>query len=59
LAAARAWLQQDAIGAEVELGEEGVHALATLLSTACDGSAVRPFTLPQSLSVECSVRPTE
>ena len=59
LAQARAWLVQEALGAAAALGAPEAEALGSLLSTACDGSAVGRFQLPRSLSVECSVRPTD
>lgn len=59
LADARTWLERDAMGATVQLGECGADALRALLSTGCDGSVVARFSFPRGLSVECSVRPTE
>jgi hypothetical protein len=59
LAQARAWLEEEAHGAAAALGAPEAEALGSLLSTACDGSAVGRFQLPRSLSVECSVRPTD
>ena len=56
---ARAWLQQGGPNASTELGISNVEAVQSLLSKACDGSAVARFSLPRALSVECSVRPTE
>ena len=35
------------------------EALAALLDARCDGSTVGEFALPKTLSVECSVRPTD
>ena len=56
---ARAWLQQGGFNADTELGKSNAEALQSLLSNACDGSAVARFSLPRALSVECSVRPSE
>jgi hypothetical protein len=56
---ARAWLQRGGSNADADLKECDVEVLQALLCNACDGSEVARFSLPRSLSVECSVRPSE
>ena len=47
------------LGRTIYAFRNDARQITVLVYTACDGSAVGRFQLPRSLSVECSVRPTD